>query len=507
MSAQKQRPNILLILCDQLCARVLQIYGGPVPTPNLARLAAAGIRFDAAYCHAPICSPSRASILTGQYPHRHGLVGNVFRIDYPAIGGPPEEEGIDQRDVTTEGILAEQGYDTRYVGKWHDSGTIPSCYQTMYREHAEYAGEMQAYFDTVASGPREGYVDWYGWKLPVRVSDSFRSTTRNIPEKWRLAPRLNDFYAKIGILDMPIEQVYDYRIATKCAEAIRQADRPFMLTCSFNMPHDPNVVPARYYDAVDPAWIQADASKFCDDLYQQDLSRDIPKHAGDAFLREFLHVYYAAILMVDDQIGRILNALDERGDDQETILVFTADHGDMAGGHGMFWKSTNSFYDEIARVPLIIAAPGCSAGGHYDKPVELVDLMPTLLELCGIVPPDGIDGESLVPVLSGQEAEKQVAVCERLRPAPGNRRIRRTGDSDFNFMFRQGRYKYVLHHEKDRQARLLFDLEADPAEDHNLIGEPDAAALASDLHRALQQRLAQSGYHLGDVVYESQQGR
>ena len=486
-----------MILCDQLCAGTLEIFGGPVRTPNLARIASRGVAFEAAYCQAPICSPSRASILTGRYPHTHGLVGNVFRLDYPAIGGPDAEEGIDSRDITTEGLLAAAGYDTRYVGKWHVSGEIPACYTSMYREHQEYAAEMKDFFYKVESGPRENYVDWYGWKLPVLVGKAFKDAVEHIPEKWQQA-RLHDFYSKIGILDMPIEQTYDDRIAVRCIEAIRQAKPPFMLTCSFNMPHDPNVVPARYYDAVDPAKIIADVTRPCEEIYQHDLSREIPFHAGNRFLQEFLRVYEASIMMVDDEVGRILAALEEKGVEQDTVILFTSDHGDMAGGHGMFWKSTSSFYDEITRVPLLVSAPGCPRGIRYAKPVELVDLMPTILELCGAACPAGLDGESLVTALLGKDAQKQLAICERLVPAPGNRRIRRDHDRWSSFMLRYGNYKYVIHHKKEMKARLMYDLENDPHEYRNLIGQPESMAVETSLQEILQQRLATCGYTLDE---------
>ncbi len=140
-AAEARRPNVLLIMCDQLNPAVLGIHGGPVETPHIERIARTGVVFRGATCTTPFCSPSRASILTGLYPHAHGIVYNVSGKDYPAAGGPATE-GIRQTDVTTEGILSEAGYATHQYGKWHLSGDELPYLPDQYGEHKEYAGEM-----------------------------------------------------------------------------------------------------------------------------------------------------------------------------------------------------------------------------------------------------------------------------------------------------------------------------------------------------------------------------
>ena len=132
-------PNILMIQCDQLSARALTLYGGPVCTPHIERLAAEGVVFDQAICPAPSCSPSRASIVTGRYPHAHGVAHNVNRRDYPSYRPPATEEGLEVTDVTTERLLSEAGYATYHVGKWHLSDDDLPYYPQMFREHLEYA--------------------------------------------------------------------------------------------------------------------------------------------------------------------------------------------------------------------------------------------------------------------------------------------------------------------------------------------------------------------------------
>jgi len=193
---------------------------------------------------------------------------------------------------------------------------------------------------------------------------------------------------------MPLKDVYDYRVGTKCVDAIRRARKPFMFTCSFNMPHDPNVVPSPYYETIDKNAIRADVSLPCEERYRSELSRAIPALAGEEFLKEFLKIYYASVMLIDDQVGCILDALKKSGEYEHTVIIFTADHGDMAGGHGMFWKSTSAFYEEVVRVPLIVSVPGYEKSMKYYQPVELVDIMPTILELCGLQVPEGIDGRA-----------------------------------------------------------------------------------------------------------------
>ena len=509
MSAGKNKPNVLLIMCDQLCASVLGAYGGTADTPNIGRLAENGTVFDAAYCQTPFCSPSRASLITGLYPHRHGIVGNVNSLDYPAMGvgaqGSAGGEGITNRDVMTESILHANGYKTAHLGKWHiSSGDALSCYDSMYREHQEYGFEMREVFERVEKQPRDRYMDWYGWKLPVTLNREYAECLNALPE--RLKNRtLYEFYSKFGRLELPVEDTFDYKIASKGVDNIMSAKEPFMLTCSFNMPHDPNVVPSPYYESVDMRRIKADASLPCDAAYLKDLSKDVPAHAGDAFLREFLRVYYAAVNLVDEQIGRLLNALEKRGIAENTVIILTADHGDMAGGHGMFWKATTAFYEEVARVPLIISAPGTGTTGttgttgrnlRYGKPVELVDVMPTILELCGFKSPANIDGVSAAPVFSGGESKKNTALCERLRFGSGDKRAAHTSDENYNFMLRTGRYKYVIHHNNGNTAQLLFDLESDPGEYTNLIGLHEHKETEREMRSLLRVRLAESGYAL-----------
>jgi arylsulfatase A-like enzyme len=306
-----------------------------------------------------------------------------------------------------------------------------------------------------------------------------------------------DFITKIGRLDLPLEDIYDYRLGGKCAEAIKQATNPFMLTCSFNWPHDPNVAPALYYNMVDKSKIKCSASLPCEERFLPELSKEIAALAGDEFLKEFIKIYYANTMMIDDQIGRIIDTLKASGKYDNTIIVFTADHG----GHGMFWKSTSAFYEEVARVPLIISAPGCKKSARYNHPVELVDIMPTVLEMCGYDVPDNIDGASLVPALHGKKTAKDIAFSERLGINREHTRYPHTDDDTYSFMLRHEAFKYIIYKNDKSTEKFLYDLSKDPAEYVNLANNTGYAAQLEQMEKLLKQRLMSTGY-TGELAFE-----
>ena len=174
------RPNIVLIMADQLTPGVLSCYGGPVSTPNLDRLANEGVLFTNAVCNFPISSPSRASLITGQYPHKHGIIHNCMNVDYPMMPGPPTEECINNNDITTEKILNNAGYDTHQYGKWHLTQDKLSYYPDMYGEHLNYAFEMKSFFDSVRLTPRDTWMNWYEWALPVSQTSAYLNATSSL---------------------------------------------------------------------------------------------------------------------------------------------------------------------------------------------------------------------------------------------------------------------------------------------------------------------------------------
>ena len=486
------RPNLLLIMCDQLTASVLSVYGGPVFTPNLERLAGDGVVFTNAVCPGPFCSPSRASIVTGLYPHCHGIVHNVFRRDYPAIESPEGEQGINADDVTTDRLLSACGYETHHYGKWHLLDQDLPYYRDMYTEHGEYARQMSDRFAAVRHQPPRSWLDWYGWALPVQQWDPFRAAVDAVGDKWDGAP-YRDFIARMGKLELPLEECFDFRVASRTVRALSQAsERPLSITCSFNWPHDPNVVPAPYYDQFDPEALalpenfEQRATRF-----ENDWGRRIVADLGETGVREFLRIYYATIRLVDDQVGRILDELDRTGLATDTLVVFTADHGDMAGGHGMVWKSTDALYDEIVRVPLVVRWPGKVVPHVCSADVSLVDLMPTFLQAAGEPVPQACQGRSLIPLFEAEGTQPpRFVFCERIRARPDHTRHVGEGASA-GFMIRGGGWKYCRYSDGEE---MLFDLNADPGEVDNLAAHRAAGEQLSLLRNELSNWLTATGW-------------
>ncbi len=492
-----QTPNILLLICDQLNASVLGCYGGPVPTPHIDCLASEGVLFTDAVCVYPICSPTRASLITGKYPHAHGILHNVAKRDYPAMYAPDTQEGIKASDRTTEKILHAAGYSTHHYGKWHLLDDDLPYYTDMYGEHREYAAEMAEVFEKVKQEPPETWLNWYGWILPVDVEKRFQAACAEASGRWSKRGNAAEFLRKMGRLELETSQVFDVRVADKTIERLRTVgDESFMITCSLNEPHDPNVVPSPYYEMFSPDEIElpanyASRAKRFENEWSRKFVSDLGER-GELGVQEFLRVYYAMVRLVDDQVGRILETLRTTGQDRNTVVVFTADHGDMAGGHGMVWKSTSSFYDEVARVPLIVRYPGQIQPGKSDVPTDSTDLMPTLLDLVGKPIPKDVQGKSLKPFLVGEKVGSDFdgyAFCERIPP---NRRTDRTiePNTPAHFMVRGNGWKYCLY--ADGEA-FLYDLENDPLETTNLANTPKYRDIQARLEKERLNWLERTG--------------
>lgn len=488
------RPNVLFILCDQLNAGLLGCYGGPIPTPNLDRVCRSGVRFTNATCTYPICSPNRATIITGRYPHAHGIVYNCMRIDYPTLSSPPTEQGITRDDNTDGKLLHAAGYDTHQYGKWHLHGDMLPYYPDTYGEHMEYQQEMAAVFDQVRKRPRASWMDWYGWALPVAVSPALQEAARRSVGKWKHFAN-PEFVTKAGRVELPLQQLFDIRVTDHAIQRLRAAGpEPFMITASLNHPHDPNVVPSPYYEQFQTANVRLPGNFSCsDERFEDDISRTIVNNIGGNGVRELLRIYYASIRMVDDQFGRLLDNLEQSGRAQDTIVVFTTDHGDMAGGHGMVWKSTSAFYDEIVRIPLLISYPRVINPRTSNLPVSSVDIMPTLLDLVGKKHPAGVQGRSIAPYLLDEDntaSARRYTFCERVKANPERTRHVSPGTPG-SFMIRGEGWKYIRYSDG---GEYLYQLSKDPDETKNLATDPHFCAEKNALKREMQEWLSETEY-------------
>jgi len=486
-SGEQKRPNILFMMCDQLSADALSCYGGPVHTPNIDQIAADGVRFTQATCTTPYCSPTRASIVTGMYPHAHGIVLNA---------GPKRQQGIGPEDTTTEKLLNQAGYATHHYGKWHLEGDELPYYPDMFRSGVEYRQKMESVFAKVRLQDESTWMNWYAWALPVEVSPALHRQVRALGDRWK-SQRFAEFITKMGRLKLPLAQCFDVQVADLTCERLKMlssSEEPFMITCSFVWPHDPNVVPSPYYEAFDPEQIELFENMHTrEERFENDWARQIITGLGEPGLREFLRIYYGMVKLIDDQVGRILKTLDETGKTNDTVIIFTADHGDMMGGHGMVWKSTSAFYEEIVRVPLLMRYRRRFRPQVSSLATDSTDLMPTLLELAGHAIPAQVQGQSLIEYLSGRRDAKQArqyTFSERVRPHPQGRRKVLLGTKGA-FMVRGKGWKLIRY--QDGQE-YLYDLKQDPGETRNLVDDPKWRSAHEELAAEMDKWLSRTGW-------------
>jgi arylsulfatase A-like enzyme len=277
-------------------------------------------------------------------------------------------------------------------------------------------------------------------------------------------------------------------------EELKNSKEPFMITCSFVWPHDPNVVPSPYYEAFDPKKIKLPENRHVrEERFEKNWSREIIRGLGEPGLREFLRIYYGMVKLIDDQVGRILKILDQTGKTDDTIIVFTADHGDMKGGHGMVWKSTNSFYEEVVRVPLMLRYPRMFKPRVSELATDSTDFMPTLLEIVGHPVPEQSQGQSLVPFLTGRRdisKARQYTFSERVRPHPKGLRKVLPGTKGA-FMVRGKGFK-LIRYEDGRQ--YLYNLREDPGETRNLADDPKYLSSRKKLAAEMDKWLKRTGW-------------
>jgi iduronate 2-sulfatase len=386
-TAAAARPNVLLILVDDL-KPAMGAYGDRAAvTPNLDKLAAGGMRFDLAYCNVAVCAPSRFTLMTGSRATSLGIYGfnSDFRRPFPAA-------------VTLPQHFRKHGYRAEALGKVFHSGH--ACHD----DQASWS--VPAFKDLVIE-----YVD--PASKPGGILTREEGLFANLgaqDESGRLRPRGPAWENP----DVPDEAYADGRVAAEAVRRLRAAaaapDQPFFMALGIARPHLPFSVPKKYWDLHDPEKLpQAGRGRAPDGAPPEALKTGgeiaayapVPEHGPypPELKRNLVHGYYAAASYADAQIGRVLDALDETGLAARTIVVVWGDHGYLLGELGMWTKHVN--YELANRIPLVIRAPGVAAGAT-SQPAESVDLFPTLAELCGLPAPTGpqpIDGASLVPVL------------------------------------------------------------------------------------------------------------
>ena len=447
------KTNVLFLIADDLNCQ-LGCYGAKeMQTPNIDRLAARGVRFERAYCQVPSCCPSRASFLTGRRPNSTGVYLN------PAGGDPyPFHFRTHLPDtVTLPQLFKNNGWFSARVGKLYHYG-VPMDIGT------------------------SSLDDFASWDLAVNPRGRDRDNQEPI-----VTLKAGQYAGTISWLCDEEGRDEQHTDGIGAAEAIellerfKAGDQPFFLAVGFYRPHTPFVAPKKYFDLYPletisvPALSADDRNKTPPTAYTT--ARPEEQNATDLQRRQAIQAYYASVSFMDAQAGRVLDALDRLGLAGNTIIVFTSDHGYHLGDHGLWQKDT--LFERSARVPLIVAGPGTTARGQTAPGVvEMIDLYPTLADLCGLATPQYLEGVSLRPMLSDAKREvKSAAFTQSRRRANG-----RDGVS-----VRSGRWRYIEWEGANGIERHLFDEEADPAETNNLAEAPQHAAVAAELHALVGQ--------------------
>lgn len=440
------KPNILLIQADQVCAQALPAYSEETvaQTPNLDALAEDGVVFESAYCNNPICAPSRFSMLSGQHTSRIQAFDNgaEFPADIPTIAH----------------YLRAEGYQTCLSGKMHFVG----------------ADQLHGYEERLTT---DVYPSDHGWTPDwTRAEERIDWWYHNMDSVREAGPceRTNQIDFDDEVAFRAVRKVYDLG---------RSRDtRPFFLTVSFTNPHDPYACPKEHWDRYadvdinmpEVGYLPEEAldrhSRRLRDAYQQH-----PGAATEEQVRDARRAYYGQLSYIDDKIGRIRTALADAGLAENTVIMFTSDHGDMLGEKGLWYKM--SFFEQSVRVPFVVHCPGRFARRRIGEHVSLVDMLPTLLDIAGSdrgkAPAAPLDGDSLLPLLEGGRWPDDRSVISEFFAE---------GSCGPCFMVRRGPYKYIYTEPDPPQ---LYDLDTDPGELHDLAGSPDHREIRRSLHETM----------------------
>jgi choline-sulfatase len=444
------RPNVLLIMVDQLAAQWLPAASAPA----LHRLASSGVVFDSAYCPSPLCAPSRASLLTGRLPSETGVYDNAAELR--------------ASEPTLVHSLRAAGYDTCLSGKMHFVGP----------------DQLHGFEQRLTTDVYPAELDWTpDWRVPLTERLPWYHTMESVLSPGECA----------ASMQMDYDDEVAHRAMRKLRDLARERARPFFLCVSFTNPHDPWELRPEYWERYDPDAIELPAvgpiprgEADPHSLRLRDMSGIDDVALSEDQVRRARHGYHAAISYVDERIGEVLATLAATGLRDDTIVLFCADHGELLGERGLWYKM--AFFEPAARVPLIVSAPGRFRPDRVAEPVSLLDLPPTLRELCGIEADGG--GRSLAGALAG----------EPLAPADVAAEYLAEGVNSPAVMLRRGRHKYIWCADDPEQ---LFDLEADPHELLNLAAsEP---ALCEELRATVERRWDMPALHA--AVLRSQEER
>lgn len=423
--ARPERPNVLFIAIDDLNT-ALGCYGDPVAkTPHIDRLAARGVRFDRSYCQYPLCNPSRVSFLSGRRPETTG----VYVLGTPARTALPDAVLLPQ-------FFRQRGYFAAGAGKvFHHARGSDLASWDIYEDGATDDPEEKAALEA-----RHGVGGSGGDGRPashVLTTDGARTRDgRNV------------------------------RTVLRWMEEKKAEGKPFFLAAGFHKPHLPWTAPRAFFDLYPPGALQPKPEPALREVPAIALQTELSGFAQPESREEAIRGYYACVSFTDSHVGLLLDQLDRLDLWKDTVVVLLSDNGFHLGDHGGLWAKLSAF-DAATRVPLILAGAGVPAGRVVRTPVELLDVFPTLAELCGAPAPDGLEGLSLVGLMRGQPA------TEKRRPAGSMvfhyDQAARTDVLGRTVIFEDGRY---TEWESGCRGRELYVRAEDPGEYHNRIADP-----------------------------------
>lgn len=470
-----KRTHIWLITTDQMRADALGIENASVRTPELDKLASEGTLFTGAYCASPVCTPSRSSIFTGRYPHIHGAwnIGTTLRED----------------ELTLCDHLKKADYKTIGIGKMHFRPQMKGDFSQEYEEPA-YRDRGRASDGTYYGFDEHHitedncigeYMEWLREHNP-EVAERFSK------DHYRASNAQNDVWES----EIPPELHQTYWIAERSIDAIlaHKTEQPLFLWTSFVDPHHPFDPPKAYADMYADTDIPSPARE-ADDLHLRPphlLSQSQggywpgggEEHSLDeAHMKRLTRNYYAMITFIDEQIGRIIKAWRQKEMYDDVVILFTSDHGELLGDHGLIYKGP-WFYEGLTRIPMIVRGPGIASGQRVPALMEHVDIVPTLLAAAGLKTPYGTQGVSQMEVLAGRESHvRNSALTAYIAHDRGiNAKCLRTT-----------RYKLVIF--GGETYGELYDLREDPHENSNRFEDPNYSDIRHSMVELLVHRMIQ----------------
>lgn len=440
----KQKPNLLVIMTDSHCPDVAGFAGDPnVDTRHLDQLAERSVRFDTAYCASPICTPSRMCMLTGKEPQHCAAWGNHWPIF--------------DHHTTWPGHFAQHGYATALIGKMHFGGK----------------DQMQGF--------------------QTRPYGDLKHGLGHQPEPLSLFPGYHQ-NESAGVSEIPESLNHEHVVTRETlAHILEHQDnrpaQPWFVCASYTRPHAPLTAPGRYmrkYQNAVHAEPPPETTGETLEPYAANLRRATgADRASQETMDRALQAYYACLDFVDDCIGDLLRGLEESGALQNTIVIYTSDHGDMIGRRGMTGKSV--YFEDSVTVPLLISLPGTGGRRRAERePVSLIDLFPTTCRLTGLPVPEGLDGTDRTPLLRGKRPKpdpEHFVTSMLCRYGAKITYVGRVADGTPCQAFRvvrTRRWKYVAI---EGGQPLLFDMQRDPREKTNLAGQAAHGKIERDLER------------------------